>query len=115
MADAASLKDLQSQVDEWIRDVGVRYYSELTNTAILAEEVGEVSRLMARLYGDQSFKAGHEKGLADVAEELSDVLFVVICLANQTGIDLQEAFDLAMDKRTQRDRERHASNPKLKA
>ncbi len=113
MADDASLKDLQAQVDEWIRDVGVRYYSELTNTAILAEETGEVARLMARLYGDQSFKAGHEKGLEDVAEELSDVIFVVICLANQTGIDLQDAFDRAMDKRTKRDRERHASNPKL--
>ncbi len=113
MTDPASLKDLQMQVDEWIRDVGVRYYSELTNTAILAEEVGEVARLMARLYGEQSFKAGQEKGLGDVAGELADVLFVVICLANQTGIDLQDAFAQAIDKRTQRDRERHASNPKL--
>ncbi len=114
MTDPASLKDLQMQVDEWIRDVGVRYYSELTNTAILAEEVGEVARLMARLYGEQSFKAGHEKGLDTLGEELADVLFVVICLANQTGIDLQEAFAYAMDKRTQRDRDRHGSNPKLR-
>ena len=109
-----SLKDLQAQVDAWIQDVGVRYYSELTNTAILSEEVGEVARLMARLYGEQSFKAGHEKGLDDLGEELADVLFVVICLANQTGIDLQEAFAAAMSKKTQRDRERHASNPKLR-
>lgn len=111
---APSLADLQAQVDEWIRTVGVRYYSELTNTAVLTEEVGEVARLMARLYGEQSFKEGQEAGLEELGEELADVLFVLICLANQTGIDLQAAFAQAMDKKTQRDRDRHANNPKLR-
>lgn len=107
-----SLKDCQTQVDEWIRSVGVRYFSELTNTAILAEEVGELARLMARTYGDQSFKAGEED--ADLGMEMADVLFVLICLANQTGVDLQEAFARSMDKKTRRDRQRHAQNPKLR-
>ena len=109
-----SLADLQAEVDEWIRTIGVRYYSELTNTAILTEEVGEVARLMARLYGEQSFKPGHEAGKPELAEEMADVLFVLICLANQTGVDLQTAFAQAMEKKTTRDRERHASNPKLR-
>jgi len=107
-----TLADYQQEVDEWIRTIGVRYFSELTNTAILMEEVGELARLMARQYGEQSFKPGEEA--ADVAMEMADVLFVLICLANQTGVDLEEAFARAMDKKTRRDRERHASNPKLK-
>ncbi len=108
-----SLSDCQRQVDEWIRTIGVRYFSELTNTAILMEEVGEVARLMARRYGEQSFKAGEEED-ADLGMEMADVFFVLVCLANQTGVDLQEAFERAMAKKTKRDRQRHANNPKLK-
>ena len=108
-----TLAGLQRQVDEWIRTVGVRYYGELTNTAILAEEVGEVARLMARLYGEQSFKPG-EEGRQALAGEMADVLFVLICLANQTGVDLEEAFSKRLEARTSRDRERHAANPKLR-
>ena len=111
MADK-SLRQYQAEVDEWIRTVGVRYFSELTNTAILAEEVGELARLMARTYGDQSFKAGEED--ADLGMEMADVLFVLVCLANQTGVDLEEAFARGMEKRTTRDRQRHAQNPKLR-
>jgi NTP pyrophosphatase (non-canonical NTP hydrolase) len=102
---------MQQQVDEWIRTIGVRYYSELTNTAVLMEEVGEVARLMARLYGDQSFKQSDP--LPDLADEMADVLFVLICLANQTGVDLAAAFTRNMAKKTKRDKERHANNPKL--
>lgn len=109
-----SLPELQREVDEWIRTIGVRYYSELTNTAILAEEVGEVASLMARLYGEQSFRPGCERTKDDLAVELADVLFVLFCLANQTGIDLGEAFARAMDKKTRRDRDRHAANAKLR-
>ena len=109
----ATLADLQRDVDDWVRTVGVRYFSELTNTAILSEEVGEVSRLMARLYGEQSFKPGEEGGADELGLEMADVLFVLICLANQTGINLTEAFDQAMQKKTNRDRKRHAENPKL--
>ena len=109
-----SLPELQREVDEWIRTIGVRYYSELTNTAILAEEVGEVAGLMARLYGEQSFREGRERTKDDLALELADVLFVLLCLANQTGIDLGEAFTRAMDKKTRRDRDRHAANAKLR-
>ncbi len=105
-----SLKDCQRQVDEWIGTIGVRYFSELTNTAILAEEVGELASIMARTYGEQSFKKGEE---VDLGMEMADVLFVLICLANQTGVDLEEAFARAMHKKTRRDRERHANNPKL--
>lgn len=108
-----TLAAYQRDVDEWIRTVGVRYFSELTNTAVLMEEVGEVARLMARMYGDQSFK-GETAGKAELEMEMADVLFVLICLANQTGIDLEEAFARAMEKRTTRDRERHGSNPKLR-
>jgi NTP pyrophosphatase (non-canonical NTP hydrolase) len=106
-----TLRQMQERVDEWIRTVGVRYYSELTNLAVLMEEVGEVSRIMSRLYGDQSFKKSDET--YNLAEEFADVLFVLICLANQTGVDLSAAFDATLVKKTTRDRERHASNPKL--
>ena len=105
------LATVQKQVDEWIRTVGVRYFSELTNTAILMEEVGELARLMARRFGEQSFRPGEEE--ADLGMEMADILFVLLCLANQTGIDMDEAFARGMDKRTSRDRERHAGNPKL--
>ena len=114
MTPSRTLKGCQQEVDEWINTVGVRYFSELTNTAILAEEVGEVARLMARQFGDQSFKQGEEAGPDELAGELADILFVLICLANQTGVDLDEAFDRAMEKKTNRDRQRHAANPKLK-
>lgn len=107
-----TIREAQDQVDEWIRTVGVRYYSELTNLAVLVEEVGEVARLISRLYGDQSFKPSDEG--RDLAEEFADVLFVLICLANQTGVDLTAAFGATMDKKTTRDRERHANNPKLR-
>ncbi len=108
-----TLRECQETVDEWIRTIGVRYYSELTNTAVLMEEVGEVARLMARLYGEQSFKKSDED--VNLADEMADVLFVLICLANQTGIDLTEAFHKNLAKKTGRDKERHANNPKLKA
>ena len=108
-----SIRECQEAVDDWVRTVGVRYFSELTNTAILAEEVGEVARVMARRYGDQSFKTSHEATETDLAEEMADVLFVLCCLANQTGVDLQAAFDDKVRKRTERDRERHQGNPKL--
>jgi len=107
-----TLREYQETVDEWIRRVGVRYYSELTNTAVLMEEVGEVARIMARVYGDQSFKAGQES--PDLGDELADVLFVLVCLANQTGVDLTAAVQRNLEKKTRRDRERHQSNPKLK-
>ena len=112
MKEEITLAELQQQVDEWITTIGVRYYSELTNTAVLMEEVGEVARLMARLYGDQSFKKSDEA--YDLADEMADVLFVLICLANQTGIDLTTAFEKNMAKKTGRDKERHANNPKLR-
>ena len=105
-----TLNQYQREVDAWIRNVGVRYFSELTNTAVLMEEVGELARLMSRTYGDQSFKEGEER---DLGMEMADVLFVLICLANQTGVDLEEAFVRAMDKKTRRDRDRHANNSKL--
>jgi NTP pyrophosphatase (non-canonical NTP hydrolase) len=103
---------LQKQVDDWITQIGVRYYNELTNMAILTEEVGEVARIMARRYGEQSEKESDKT--KDLGEELADVLFVTLCLANQTGIDLQEAFDQKMKLKTQRDKERHQNNEKLK-
>jgi NTP pyrophosphatase (non-canonical NTP hydrolase) len=106
-----TLQEAQAQVDAWIKTVGVRYFSELTNTAVLMEEVGEVARIMARTYGDQSFK---KADLAkDLGDEMADVLFVLICLANQTGIDLTAAFAKNMEKKTLRDAERHKNNPKL--
>lgn len=106
-----TIKEAQQQVDEWIKTYGVRYFSELTNMAILTEEVGEVARIMARTYGDQSAKEGEKTELAD---ELADVLWVLMCIANQTGIDLTEALQRSIDKKTQRDKERHKNNPKLK-
>ena len=108
-----SLGDAQALVDHWIKTVGVRYFSELTNTAVLMEEVGELARLMSRSYGDQSFKAGEKQGSEALGEEMADVLFVLICLANQTGVDLTEAFQMSMEKKTKRDADRHKSNPKL--
>jgi NTP pyrophosphatase (non-canonical NTP hydrolase) len=107
-----TIKESQQLVDEWINSVGIRYYSELTNTAILMEEVGEVARIMARRYGDQSFKESDKE--IDLADEMADVLFVLICLANQTGIDLTEALQKNLDKKTKRDAERHKSNEKLR-
>lgn len=105
-----TLRELQQEVDKWIKSIGVRYFSELTNTAILMEEVGELARVMSRKYGDQSTKAGEELNLAD---EMTDVLWVLVCLANQTGVDLTEAFRQNMQKKTQRDALRHKQNLKL--
>lgn len=111
-----TLQAAQKTVDEWVNTIGIRYYNELTNTAILMEEVGEVARLMARLYGEQSFKTPELAASApdDLADEMADVLFVLMCLANQTGIDLTEALQKNLDKKTKRDKERHANNEKLK-
>ena len=106
------LNALQVQVDEWIKTVGVRYFSELTNMAMLTEEVGEVARIIARRYGEQSEKESDKA--KDLGDEMADVLFVLICLANQTGINLQEAFDKNMAKKTERDATRHLNNEKLK-
>ena len=106
------LNALQAQVDEWIKTVGVRYFSELTNMAMLTEEVGEVARIIARRYGEQSEKESDKA--KDLGDEMADVLFVLICLANQTGINLQEAFDKNMAKKTARDATRHLNNEKLK-
>ena len=107
-----SLEQAQKTVDDWINSTGVRYFNELTNTAVLMEEVGEVARLMSRRYGEQSFKAGEEK--ADLGDELADVLFVLICIANQTGVDLTEAFSKNLQKKSQRDATRHTGNKKLR-
>jgi NTP pyrophosphatase (non-canonical NTP hydrolase) len=106
------MRELQRKVDEWIKSYGVRYFNELTNMALLAEEVGELARVVARIYGEQSFKDDEKPNLA---EEIADVLFVLICIANQTGIDLQTAFDENMKKKTHRDSFRHLQNEKLKA
>ena len=106
-----TLAEAQKQVDQWIKSYGVRYFSELTNMAILTEEVGELARIMARKYGDQSFKKSDEH--YDLGDEMADVLWVLICLANQTGIDLNEAFLKNMTKKTQRDKDRHHNNDKL--
>ena len=105
-----TLEEAQQTVDNWIRTYGVRYFSELTNMAVLTEEVGELARVMARKYGDQSFKPGEKDNLAD---EMADVLWVLICLANQTGVDLTEAFRRNLEKKTCRDKERHKNNPTL--
>ncbi len=107
-----TIKEYQDMVDEWIKNVGVRYYSELTNLAELVEEVGEVARIMSRVYGDQSFKESDKK--YDLADELADVFFVLVCIANQTGIDLTEAIKKNMGKKYKRDKDRHINNPKLK-
>ena len=111
-----TLQEAQQTVDHWINTIGVRYYNELTNTAVLMEEVGEMARLMARIYGEQSFKrpADAEQAPAQLADEMADVLFVLICLANQTGVDLTDALKRNLDKKTKRDQERHANNEKLR-
>lgn len=106
-----TIQQAQQQVDEWITTTGVRYFSELTNMAILTEEVGEVARLMSRQYGDQSFKMGETK--KELADELADVFWVLCCIANQTGIDLTEAFEKNLVKKNKRDAERHKNNDKL--
>ena len=105
-----TIREAQERVDEWIRTYGVRYFSELTNMAVLTEEVGELARIMARRYGDQSFKEGEH---SDPSEEMADILWVLICLANQTGTDLTEALEQSFRKKTERDRDRHRNNPKL--
>lgn len=107
-----TLTEAQKKVDDWIKQYGVRYFSELTNTAILMEEVGEVARIMARRYGEQSEKESDK--LIKLEDEMADVLFVLICLANQTGIDLQKALEANMEKKSLRDKERHFNNEKLK-
>ena len=106
------IKILQNQVDEWIKTIAVRYFNELTNMAMLTEEVGEVARIIARRYGEQSEKESDKS--KDLGEELADVLFVTLCLANQTGVDLQAAFDKKMKVKTERDFDRHQNNEKLK-
>jgi len=107
-----TIKKAQKIVDKWIKTVGVRYFSKLTNLAILVEEIGEVARIFSRMYGDQSFKKSDEG--KDLADELADVLFVLICLANQTGVDLTEALQKNLDKKTKRDKNRHKNNLKLR-
>jgi len=111
-----TIQEAQETVDQWIKTVGVRYFDELTNTAVLMEEVGEIARLMARIYGEQSFKRPEDEAnaQANLAGEMADVLFVLICLANQTGIDLTDALKKSLDKKTKRDTDRHANNEKLK-
>ncbi|WP_155324081.1 nucleotide pyrophosphohydrolase [Desulfosarcina ovata] len=106
-----TIRALQAKVDRWIRIYGVRYFSELTNLAVLMEEVGELARLMARTYGDQSFKNDAEHSA--LADEIADVLFVLVCIANQTGVDLEAAFSTNLQKKTLRDHRRHQNNPKL--
>jgi len=106
-----TIHEAQQRVDQWIKSYGVRYFSELTNMACLTEEVGELARVIARRYGDQSFKEGEP---TDPSEEMADVLWVLICLANQTGVDLTEALERSFEKKTKRDKERHKNNPKLK-
>ncbi len=105
-----TLKEAQEQVDQWIQTYGVRYFSELTNMAILTEEVGELARVISRLYGEQSVKPGEK---LDLKEEIADVLFVLICIANQTGTDLSQALRQTLDKKTRRDATRHRENPRL--
>ncbi len=105
-----TIEEAQKTVDEWIKTYGVRYFSELTNMAVLTEEVGELARVLARKYGDQSFKAGEKDNME---EEMADVLWVLICLANQTGVNLTAAFQKTIEKKTNRDKERHKNNSKL--
>lgn len=108
-----TIKDAQDAVDQWIKTYGVRYFSELTNMTLLTEEVGELARIIARTYGEQSFKESDKH--RDMADEMADILWVLICLANQTGVDLTEAFAKNMEKKTNRDKERHLNNDKLQA
>lgn len=105
-----TIKEAQKAVDQWIKTIGVRYFSELTNMTILTEEVGELARVMSRKYGDQSFKQGEKDNLG---EEMADILWVLICLANQTGVDLTAELQKSFDKKTARDAQRHKNNPKL--
>lgn len=107
-----TLSSAQSSVDNWINEIGVRYFSELTNLAQLTEEVGELARIMSRTFGDQSFKDSDET--TEIADELADILFVIICIANQTGVDLTDAFEKNLQKKTNRDSSRHKKNPKLR-
>ena len=111
MKQEITIKEAQQRVDRWVHEYGVRYFSELTNMACLTEEVGELARIMARKYGEQSFKEGEKQ---DPSEEMADILWVLICLANQTGVDLTEALQKSFEKKTLRDKERHINNPKLK-
>ncbi len=115
--ESQSIKAYQEKVDGWIKQYGVRYFSELTNLGVLMEEVGELSRLMTRLYGDQSFKRETTLGEANqkMADEIADVLFVLTCIANQTGVDMTEAISRNFEKKTQRDKDRHRHNEKLKS
>lgn len=106
-----TIKEAQQMVDEWIKTYGVRYFSELTNMAVLTEEIGEMARVMARQYGEQSFKPGEKANLGD---EMADVLWVLLCIANQTGVDLTEELRKNIEKKTRRDNQRHLDNPKLK-
>ncbi|ELX67027.1 nucleotide pyrophosphohydrolase [Prevotella nigrescens] len=110
MHDELSIKEAQKLVDKWIHEYGVRYFSELTNMACLTEEVGELARVMARTYGDQSFKEGEKH---NIGEEMADILWVLMCLANQTGVDLTEELQKSFDKKTKRDKDRHKQNKKL--
>lgn len=109
--DALSISEAQQQVDQWIKTYGVRYFNELTNMAILTEEVGELARIIARTYGEQSFKESDKN--RDLGDEIADVLWVLLCLANQTGVDLTDAFRKNLEKKTNRDKERHQNNLKL--
>ncbi len=111
-----TIRETQQAVDQWINSIGIRYFNELTNTTLLMEEVGEVARLMARLYGEQSFKTSESAATAreDLADEMADVLFILVCLANQTGVDLTDALHKNLEKKTRRDALRHAGNEKLK-
>ena len=111
-SDELSIRGAQRMVDRWIKDYGVRYFSELTNMACLTEEVGELARVMARTYGDQSFKAGERRNLG---EEMADVMWVLMCLANQTGVDLETALRASLEKKTSRDADRHKNNAKLRS
>lgn len=106
-----TIKEAQNTVDSWIKEYGVRYFSELTNMTVLTEEVGELARVMARKYGDQSFKEGEEDNMG---EEIADIFWVICCIANQTGIDITEEFKKSIEKKTQRDKDRHKNNQKLK-
>ncbi|WP_311156939.1 nucleotide pyrophosphohydrolase [Prevotella nigrescens] len=110
MHDELSIKEAQKLVDKWIHEYGVRYFSELTNMACLTEEVGELARVMARTYGDQSFKEGEKH---NIGEEMADILWILMCLANQTGVDLTEELQKSFDKKTKRDKDRHKQNKKL--
>ena len=106
-----TLEEAQNTVDQWIKTTGVRYFNELTNLAILTEEVGELARIMARTYGEQSFKEGETN--KNMADEMADILWVLLCIANQTGVDMTEAFCKTLEKKETRDKERHKNNPKL--